>query len=123
MSFLLQPFLPLPRFFPLITLSTSSRFPRASHSRYGRCLARRDRPGSAACVDGNTARERGAVHEPDRVLAGRAVAPQNVGLAVSVKVRDSCDAPVEIRHRRDERAAREGYAVHEPDGVLPGRAM
>src|SRR6266516_4511730 len=89
-----------------------------------RCLAWCDRPVTARYrVDGDTARKRGAVHEPDCVLAGRAVTPQNVRLAVSVKVSDSRDAPVEVPHGREEPAARHGGAVHEPDRVLAGRAV
>src|SRR5437773_12359725 len=74
-------------------------------------------------ADGSTGRNRGTVHEPDRVLAGRAVAPQDVGLAVSVKVRDSCDAPVEIRRRSDGHVARNRGSVHEIDRALAGRAV
>src|SRR2546423_8393015 len=80
------------------------------------------RPGAALHrADGRTGQSRGTVHEPDCVLAGRAVAPQNVGLAVSVKVPDSRDAPGEIRLRGDLDAARERDAVHDPDHVLAGR--
>src|SRR6266851_3806643 len=68
-------------------------------------------------------RQRETVHEEHRVLAGRAVAPQDVGLAVTVEVADSRDTPVEIRNRSEHRAARNGGAVHEPDYVLTGRAV
>src|SRR5207247_5270204 len=73
--------------------------------------------------DAAPARHGGAVHEPDRVLTGRAVAPQDVGLTVSVEVSDSRDAPVEIPLRRELSASLEGGSVHEPDRVLAGRAV
>src|SRR5947207_141075 len=43
-------------------------------------------------------RDRPAIHEEDAVLSGRAVAPQDVGLAVAVVVPDAHDLPVEVRY-------------------------
>src|SRR5258708_8294581 len=47
---------------------------------------------------GGAARNRGAVHEPDRVRAGRAVMPQDVGLAIPVEVAAPRTALVEVHH-------------------------
>src|SRR5205823_457148 len=68
-------------------------------------------------------RDRPAIHEEDGVLAGRAVAPQDVGLAVAVVVPDAHDLPVEVRYWLDAPAADYGGAVHGPDRVLSGRAV
>src|SRR5213078_4508705 len=62
----------------------------------------------------------GAIHEPDRVLSGRAVAPQDVDLAVTVEVTRPGEVPVQVRERQDRGAARDGAADHEPDRVLTG---
>src|SRR5712691_3670707 len=67
--------------------------------------------------------QRETVHEEHRVLACRAVAPQDVGLAVAVEVADSHNAPVEVGHRVDGSVAQNRSAVHEPDYVLAGRAV
>src|SRR5712691_7176715 len=57
------------------------------------------RPAALHRVDGSAARNRSAAHEPEQVLAGHAVAPQDIGLAVSIEVPDSCNAPAEICYR------------------------
>src|SRR5579864_5478072 len=75
-------------------------------------------------VGGSAARYRSAVHEPDRVRAGPAIAPQNVGFAVSIEVADPCNAPGEVRYRSEYSAARNlGGAVHKPDRVIAGRVV
>src|SRR6266851_3037054 len=73
-------------------------------------------------VEESEACQRETVHEEHRVLACRAVAPQDVGLAVSIKVTDSGNAPAEI-HLGERGAARNRGGVHEPDRVLAGRAV
>src|SRR5882672_2957972 len=86
----------------------------------------RDAPVEIRCRSevGSATRNRGAVHEPDRVRAGYVVVPQDVGLAISVEVADSRDAPVEIRYRSEVGSAtRNRGAVHEPDRVRAGRVV
>src|SRR5882672_6251384 len=85
----------------------------------------RDAPVEIRCRSevGSATRNRGAVHEPDRVRAGYVVVPQDVGLAISVKVADPYDAPVEIRYRTEDGLAQNRGAVHEPDRDLAGGAV
>src|SRR5882672_3732176 len=85
----------------------------------------RDAPVEIRCRSevGSATRNRGVIHEPDRVRAGYVVVPQDVGLAISVKVADPYDAPVEIRYRTEDGLAQNRGAVHEPDRDLAGGAV
>src|SRR5581483_3164899 len=75
---------------------------------------------STARGEVGTACDRGAVHGPDRDLAGRVVAPENVLLAVAVEVADAGDTPTRIRRHRGAAgghrvAGHDGRAIHGPD--------
>ena len=55
---------------------------------------------------------RGAVHEPDKALASRAVLPKNVRFPVTIEIARTDDGN---RHGSQAYTAAVGCAVHEPD--------
>src|SRR5208282_2758160 len=86
-----------------------------------------DRPGAGrhgADVRGGGIQDRGAVHLPDRHVAGR-VAPEDVALAVAVKVAGTDDRPDAGRHGGDVRGGgvQDRGAVHLPDCHVAGRVV
>src|SRR5439155_1478438 len=70
--------------------------------------------------DRGAARDGAAVHEPDLVLAGDRVVPEDVGLAVAAEVADAGDGPVLSGDRRDIRGTLDRAADDDPDRVLTG---
>src|SRR5208283_1318194 len=74
-------------------------------------------------VRGGGVQDRGAVHLPDRHVAGR-VAPQNVAHAVAVEVAGADDRPCG-RHGGDVRRGgiQDRGAVHLPDRHVAGRVV
>ena len=58
--------------------------------------------------------KRGAIHDPDKALASRGVLPNNVRVAVPVKVARTSDAPG-CRLRRQIDSVRNRGAIHDPD--------
>src|SRR5208282_3861312 len=85
-----------------------------------------DRPSAGrhgADVRGGGIQDRGAVHQPDRHVAGR-VAPQNVAHAVAVEVAGADDRPGG-RHGGDVRGGgvQDRGAVHLPDRHVAGRIV
>src|SRR5208282_415348 len=86
-----------------------------------------DRPGAGrhgADVRGGGVQDRGAVHQPDRHVAGR-VAPENVAIAVAVEVAGADDRPGAGRHGADVRGGgiQDRGAVHQPDRHVAGRVV
>src|SRR5208282_251155 len=74
-------------------------------------------------VRGGGVQDRGAIHLPDRHVAGRVV-PENVGLAVAVEVAGADDRPAGGgRHGGDVRGGgvQDRGAVHQPDRHIAGR--
>src|SRR5207245_3765578 len=58
-------------------------------------------------VDRTRPGDRDTVHQPDVVLAGRSVAPQDVGLAIAVEVTDPLHLPARGRiHKVDGKIGR-----------------
>src|SRR5262245_7981952 len=75
--------------------------------------ARLDGPADVDVGHAGATRDRNAVHEPDRGVAGRSVAPQDVRLAVAVEVAGLLHRPVG-RHGPEPGALQIGRAVHQP---------
>ena len=68
--------------------------------------------------------DRRAVHEVDVVLPRSRVPPQDVGLAVAVKVPHTHYLPVLVGHRADVAfCAQDRGAIHEVEVVLPGGSV
>src|SRR6266480_7473517 len=71
-------------------------------------------------VDGTLGSGAQPVHQPDVVLAGRGVPPQDVGLAVAVEITDAGDGPVRVLHRAQKALRPDRGPIHEVAVVLPG---
>src|SRR5204863_1734095 len=61
------------------------------------------------------------VHQSDVVLASRGVAPQYVGLAVTIEVADPLHLPSLVAQRVDRTRPGDRETVHQVDVVLAGR--
>src|SRR5204863_40296 len=63
------------------------------------------------------------VHQSDVVLASRGVAPQYVGLAVTIEVADPLHLPSLVAQRVDRTRPGDRETVHQVDVVLAGRSV
>ena len=72
-------------------------------------------------ADISFARNRGAVHEVDIVIAGGLVPPQDVFHAVAIEIADAHHLPVLVSHcARESFGAQNRRAIHRVDVVLTG---
>src|SRR5437773_4025971 len=74
-------------------------------------------------VDGTLGGGAQPIRQPDVVLAGRGVAPQDVGLAVAVEVADPLHLAGLVAHSVDRTLRGDRETVHQVDVVLAGRGV